>query len=202
MIFHCTRCRARVQLTDVARYTSWNPDEGLDYVHWFGRCAMCAWPGVLCAIVTGAADGDHDDPEQLYPVPPDRERKDLPPLVAESYREARVCAHGGVHIATAVMVRRTLEAVTKSFDPAAKNLHAGLRAMREQGVISEELFQWGDHLRFLGNIGAHPREGESVSERDAVDAMQFLEAIVETIYVLRPKFAEMMARRGAASPST
>jgi hypothetical protein len=26
--------------------------------------------------------------------------------------------------------------------------------------------------------------------------MQFLEAIVETIYVLRPKSAEMMARRG------
>ncbi len=169
-------------------------------VYWAGFCATCGWPGVLTAVATGRAEGDHSEPEQLYPEPPDRERKDLPPLVSESYREARVCAHTGAHIATAVMVRRTLEAVTRAFDPAAKTLHAGLRAMREQGVISDELFTWGEHLRFLGNIGAHPREGEAVSDQDAADAMQFLEAIVETIYVLRPKFAAMMARR--APPHT
>jgi hypothetical protein len=185
---------------DIARYTAWDPDEGSDIVHWFDGCAMCCWPGVLCAIVTGAADGDIAT-RNSSTGPPDRERKDLPPLVAESYREARVCAHGGVHIASAVMVRRTLEAVTKSFDPSAKTLNAGLRAMREQGVISDELFRWGDHLRFLGSVGAQPREGESVSERDALDAMQFLEAIIETIYVLRPKFAEMMARRGGVTTS-
>lgn len=168
----------------------------MNVMRWLGRCAICGRPGVLSALVTGPDPGDLTEPEQLYPVPPERQRKGLPALVAESYREARVCADGGVHIATAVMVRRTLEAVTKSFDSSARTLNGGLRAMREQGVISEELFRWGDHLRFLGNIGAHPHEGESVSERDALDAMQFLEAIIETIYVLRPKFAEMMARRG------
>lgn len=199
MIFDCSNCRARVQLTSVGTYTAWNSDECMDVTHWFGRCSLCAAPGVLRAYVTGP--DEHDDPEQLYPLAPDRSRKDLPTLVAESYREARVCAYAGAHIATAVMVRRTLEAVTRTFDIGAKTLNAGLRAMREQGVISEELLKWGDHLRFLGNTGAHPREGEVVSAQDAQDALQFLDAIIETIYVLRPKFAEMMARRAGSECS-
>jgi len=195
MIFSCTHCRARVQLTELATYRSWDPDDCMDFVYRFGRCAQCSKPGLLAWMITGPGPDDLAACEQFFPVVPDRARLDLPPLVAESYREAQVCTYTGAHIAAAVMVRRTLEAVTKSFDARATTLHAGLRAMREQGVISEELFRWGDHLRFLGNIGAHPRDGEVVDRSDATDAMQFLDAIIETIYVLRPRFAELIGRR-------
>ena len=94
----------------------------------------------------------------------------------------------------AVMVRRTLEAIAREFDPDAKTLFKGLHAMKVKGLISEELSQWGDALRFIGNLGAHPTDDE-VTKDDAQDAMEFLKAIVETIYDLRPKFKEMVARR-------
>jgi hypothetical protein len=93
------------------------------------------------------------------------------------------------------MVRRTLEAIGKEFDPKARRLFDGLRAMKDRGAISEELLQWGDQLRFLGNIGAHPT-ADVVTPEDGRDALEFLNAIAETIYHLRPKFQAMHKRRG------
>jgi hypothetical protein len=110
------------------------------------------------------------------------------------------CMAAGAWLAAAVMVRRTLEAIAREFDPSAKNLFSGLHAMKAKGLISEELSQWGDALRFIGNLGAHPTD-EEVSQADAQDAMEFLKAIVETIYDLCPKFKEMVARRQKDAPA-
>jgi hypothetical protein len=72
--------------------------------------------------------------------------------------------------------------------------------MHEQGVISAELLAWGDPLRFMGNVGAHPSE-TPVAEQDGTDALDFLNAIVETRYHLRPKFEELRARRDGSTAS-
>lgn len=66
--------------------------------------------------------------------------------------------------------------------------------LRAQGVISNELSSWGHELRFLGNVGAHPRDVH-VTRLDAEEAIEFLEAIIETIFHLRPKFQAMRDRR-------
>jgi hypothetical protein len=50
-------------------------------------------------------------------------------------------------------VRRTLEAIGRTFDGEARTLAKVLQTMKMQGLISEELAQWGDALRFIGNIG-------------------------------------------------
>ncbi len=120
----------------------------------------------------------------------------LPPKVDESFREALRCEAAGAPLATAVMVRRTLEAIGREFAADAKplTLFKALHAMKDKGLISDELAQWGDALRFIGNIGAHPTD-EVVTGLDAREALDFLVAIVETIYVLRPKFQAMKARR-------
>jgi hypothetical protein len=118
----------------------------------------------------------------------------LPPKVDQSFREALRCELAGAPLAAAVMVRRTLEAIGLEFAPNTKPLFKALHVMKDKGLISDELAQWGDALRFIGNIGAHPT-GEVVAAQDAREALDFLQAIVETIYVLRPKFQAMKARR-------
>ncbi|MGC3998040.1 MAG: DUF4145 domain-containing protein [Anaeromyxobacter sp.] len=118
----------------------------------------------------------------------------MPPRVEESFREATRCEVAGAPLATAVMVRRTLEAIGKEFAPDAKPLFRALHVMKDKGLISDELAQWGDALRFIGNIGAHPTD-DVVTSQDAREALDFLVAIVETIYVLRPKFQAMKVRR-------
>lgn len=193
MIFSCNQCNARVQMADEVEYTKFD-EEAIEHIYTLGRCSQCSSPGIVKTRT--ARDFDLNKPsEQLHPPVGLVQSSNIPPLVAESYREAKLCQKSRANIATAVMARRTLEATAQSFDPSARNLFEGLRAMKDQGVISEELFAWGDHLRFLGNIGAHPKEGEAVSTDDTRDLMQFLDAIIETIYVLRPRFEAMVARR-------
>jgi hypothetical protein len=99
------------------------------------------------------------------------------------------------------MIRRTLEAVAREFDSSSKSLFTGLASMRKQGVISDELSDWSEHLRFLGNISAHPTEHPSPSADDVHDAVDFLHAILETIYHYRPRFQSMKLRRTKASLS-
>jgi len=131
---------------------------------------------------------------QIYP--PVRRAVDykLPSKVEQAYQEALKCESAEAWLATAVMVRRTLEAVGREFDPSVRSPAAGLLAMKEKGIISEEIANWGDALRFLGNIGAHPSD-EEISAQDAKDALEFMGAIIETIYHLRPKFQAMKERR-------
>jgi uncharacterized protein DUF4145 len=198
----CTTCNARTQLEIEGQYDrSRDDEEGLPPRHYLlGRCVVCSAPAIVVTEQIGPMTWR---PQQLFPVQPRGIDAPLPPLVDQSYREAVTCSSAGASLATVVMVRRTLEAIGKQFKPDANRLFDGLKAMKEQGIISAELLDWGDHLRFLGNIGAHPSE-QVVSAEDGRDAMEFLEAIAETIFHLRPKFEAMKARRtkGKAKPGS
>lgn len=197
-LFRCPRCKAFVQLKVDGRH--FKPLENEEDPHtWllFGHCVRCNQAGIVEEIETGPDQWDREIGAQIYPPATRSIDFALPPLVEESFQEAIKCESIGAPLATAVMVRRTLEAIARQFDPSAKNLFRGLHAMKEKGLISEELAQWGDQLRFIGNIGAHPTDEDKVTMQDAREAVEFLNAIVETIYHLRPKFQAMQARRQA-----
>jgi hypothetical protein len=165
-----------------------------EIVSQMGHCVRCSQPGLVIQQQVGPDEWSHF---QLYPKILKKTDLVLPPRVNESFREAVLCESAGAWLATAVMVRRTLEAIAKEIDPSAKTLMNGLEALKKKGLISDELHQWGTELRFIGNIGAHPT-GDVIERQDANDAMEFLKAIVETIYHLRPKFQEMQRRRKKA----
>ncbi|WP_437894270.1 DUF4145 domain-containing protein [Sorangium sp. So ce124] len=183
----CPHCESLTQVEIIGR-------TDFDAYHYaFGKCVGCSCPGLV--------ELDCNDPSahtrrQVFPSTGSLDC-DLPAKVNESYQEAIRCQSAGAWIATAVMVRRTLEAIGREFDPKSKRLVDGLKSMREQGAISDELLQWGEELRFLGNIGAHPTD-DIVTSQDAEDAVEFVSAIIETIYHLRPKFQAMRERRKKA----
>lgn len=195
--FYCAGCRAGMQLiVESQREISVPGDPPARRL--YGHCVRCWAP----AIVDEEMESEHGESvwvnqRQLFPATdpsiPSIAFK-APRQVEVSLREARLTAAAGAWLATGVMIRRTLEAMARDFKPDAKTLFDGLKAMRAQGVISDELLEWGDHLRFIGNLSAHPTE-ESVTREDASDAMEFLDAILEIIYDLRPKFQAMKLRR-------
>jgi hypothetical protein len=153
-------------------------------------------------VFRGAAyDINEWNMQQVFPKPMRKSLPDgLPDRVEESYQEALRCWSADAVLATAVMVRRTLEAIAREFDPTVKSPAKGIDVLSKAGLISPELAEWGHALRFLGNIGAHPTE-HVVKPEDASDSLDFLDAIVETIYRLRPKFQAMKARRAQPQPS-
>jgi hypothetical protein len=194
----CTTCNARTQLLVDARHDVVPEEDGPKRFYELGHCAACSNPGI---VQNDQGNYGIWEEAQVFPVMSRGLEGPLPKLVEVSYREAVKCSSAEAWLATVVMVRRTLEAIGKEFKPEAKRLFDGLKAMKEKGIISDELLEWGHQLRFLGNIGAHPTE-EEVSPEDGRDAMEFLEAIAETIYHLRPKFEAMRARRAKKEASS
>lgn len=188
--FYCGNCRFWVGLVKLAVH-SVTGDDTLEHTYVFGHCIRCGSPGILDEFQRYL---DGPETSQLYPSSR-TVSSPLPPKVRESYEEAIRCEQAGVPIATAVMVRRTLEAIGRSFSPSSRTLYQGLERMAESGAISAEMKEWGDALRFLGNISAHPADDDAVTREEAREAMEFLDAIVETIYRLRPRFEAMKARR-------
>lgn len=194
--FWCDGCEGHAELMIVGT-TGYTDEDNDQHNVILGRCVKCGRPGV---VEGRASQRNLLDRTQLYPKiirKSDVDRVALPSRVGESFREAALCEGVGAWLATAVMVRRTLEAIAKEFDASVKTLVAGLDTLRTNGLISEELHQWGTELRFIGNIGAHATD-DVITRQDAQDAMEFLRAIVETIYLLRPKFQEMQLRRKKA----
>jgi hypothetical protein len=196
--FYCPRCQSRVQ----AKVDGWSydGDENLPDKYSLGRCVSCNQPALVVQSRSAAfLDVEVWEPgQQIFPRTIRSIEYKLPSKVEQAYKEALKCESAEAWLALAVMVRRTLEAIGREFDSNVRSPSTGLRAMKDKGVISEELWHWGEELRFLGNIGAHPSD-EVVSAEDGKDALEFLEAIIETIYHLRPKFQMMKERRAKST---
>jgi hypothetical protein len=184
--FFCTRCGLHVQLVVKSAPVFKIDADGDELRYMLGACVTCDSVGLVYDY-SDNSNGERSDPMQVYPALARPMDFNLPPKVHESYTEAMRCLAVGAWIATAVMVRRTLEAVGREFDPDSKQLFKGLRSLRDKGV------------RFLGNIGAHPTD-DVIEPQDARESVEFLAAIIETIYFLRPKFQAMRTRREKAPP--
>jgi hypothetical protein len=152
-------------------------------------CPTCSRPSVFSREIFGSIeDGDVSDYFRLYPPDKRQLTYQIPMAVKASYDEAVRCERAGAWMATATMARRALEAVAREYVPSGRNeLFSAIRKMHEDGIISEELQRWANGLRFLGNLGAHPT-ATSVSAEDATFALDFLQALLEILYDLRPNF--------------
>ena len=208
-ITYCATCKAQTRTTVLFATEGQDDDEIHSERLLFCRCPSCASPFLLSQLFreteidNGVFERDWVSTSVLYPPPSRTIPADLPQLVSTGYREAIRCEEAEAWLATAVMVGRTLEAVAVAETGSKTMLAKGWKEMQEQGIISAELASWGDELRYLRNIAAHPTDKE-VTSQDAREALDFLEAIIETIYVLRVRFAQMKARRapkGGAPPS-
>jgi hypothetical protein len=159
----------------------------------FASCSQCKKPSVFYREDMG----DGFENENYYRVYPAEDRHlgfALPKIVRDSYEEAVRCDSARTPTACVVMVGRTLEAVCKEFDPGTKNILRGLKSMYDKGLISQEILEWSNELRVLRNLGAHATR-QSIDRTDARGALDFLQAILEILYDLRPKFEQFRRRR-------
>ena len=112
---------------------------------------------------------------------------DVPVGVAEVIAEAERCLSVNSPRAAAVMFRGALaEMVTDRGSDAAKSKHslaAQLKQMSVDGNLDATLSDWADHVRVLGNAGAHPNELEPVTTDEAKDLSRLVNALVEYLYI-------------------
>ena len=136
-----------------------------------------------------------------------RDASALPATVAVEYTKAqRVRGIDADYFA--VGIRRTLEAVcTERGVPRQNNrdsLYARLERLAQAGGLPDTFVEMADHLRDLGNLGAHP--GDFAVDKDDVDvAAEFMEAILEYLYRAPRQLEavrERLQRRRASAAGT
>lgn len=190
--FVCPRCGEPATSELLGRATAYNDHWDIPTEFAFLQCSRCQSPLVQWREDYGGGF-ENDSPAFMYPEP--RQLSfDIPNALRDGFDEARRCFDAKVYTATLVMVRRTLEGTCQDQGATKRTLAASLKELESQGKIDGLLAEWADLLRVVGNEGAH-FTGASASRQDAEDALEFAEALLDHIYVLRKRFDEFKARR-------
>jgi hypothetical protein len=70
-----------------------------------------------------------------------------------------------------------------------------LQELASNGVITKDLKEWADVVRWVGNDAAHPSKDE-VNKEDAEDILKLAEQFLHVIYVAPAIAKERRAKRG------
>jgi hypothetical protein len=191
MVYHCSHCEKHTNFRAIKVHIL--PTESPPEEYTFASCEVCKNPALF--LREDMSDGfERDAYYRVYPPHSRHIGYLLPKVVRASYEEAVRCENGRSWIACVVMVGRTLEAVCVEYDSKTRNMAGTLKAMLTNGAISQELFDWANELRVIRNYGAHATDQE-ITEQNAREALDFLQALLEIFYELRPKFKAMKERR-------
>jgi hypothetical protein len=96
------------------------------------------------------------------------------------------------------MCRKCLEAICHHHGIMKGNLKSKLAIINQQGIIDARLHSWTDGLRLVANDAAHEFDIEVLLE-DAKDSIDFIEAVISYIFILRKRFEEFQQRRKTLS---
>jgi hypothetical protein len=196
---YCFECEAQVRFKIVHVHNRRGLDDCPEE-YTLAACSVCGEPSLFyrqeLSLQREILEIDLPQFNRLYPTSPRVIDFDVPEAVGRSYDEA--CAAESTHLAmaAAVMVGRALEATCKHFDPRSRSIADGLQRMKAAGLLSEELYEWASELRVLRNEAAHASQS-GVDETEASEALDFLQAILEIIYEIRPKFQRFKDRRAS-----
>jgi len=165
------------------------------------QCRICNYP-LLGKVKVWQVDSDlwefGNYASRLWPDPETEVDNAIPEIARNSLIEAEVCFKARAYSACAVMCGRAIEGVCKHHDSNIKNLADGLQKLRNDGVIDERIFNWGEALRKNRNLSAHATT-ERLSEEDARDLLDFSFAICNYVFVLKEKFDRFQKRQADAA---
>jgi len=170
------------------------------------ECTLCERPTLVQELVS--YHFDFDDVEGrvrkvesaetviLYPQAPTRTILiDLPQTVEKAYRTALDVQTSPN--AFAVLAGRTLEAACNHEKAPGRDLASKLNHLANSGHIPQTLGEMAQQLRLLRNLGAHDAEDE-VNQDDVPIILDFLEAILEYLYIAPAKINAVKARLAKA----
>jgi hypothetical protein len=195
MIVECGDCGAYVDAVAIASYTSYEEPTQTTGKYSFLKCPRCERPFIMLQT-DGDGILDDDTPTKIYPQLDTGLSYLLPHSITRSFFEAQRCYNAKAYTATAVMCRKTLQAIAEEHKIRSRNLAKALEEMKNQEIIEQRLFEWADALRISGNQAAHDVES-TISAQDARDILDFTKALLEYVFTFRDKFEKWKKRKQA-----
>jgi Domain of unknown function (DUF4145) len=139
----------------------------------------------------------------VYPIgtPNEQVETDVPPEIAEDFREALRCEWIKAYKACVVMCGRAVQASVIALGAKGGTLVLQIDDLAQNGIITEPLRRFAHAVRLTRNIGAHPdKDGlKDVIEKDAADMIEFTREFLHHVYVMP---AKLKARFSEPAPQT
>ncbi|MFM9951719.1 MAG: DUF4145 domain-containing protein [Saprospiraceae bacterium] len=194
---NCPHCHKYTELTRLIKATgasingreiefqiSWYKSETKE-TWWIGKCNSCQNP----VLVLNEGDKIFPYPQ---PIPTDSR---VPTEIKKDMDEAKLCFLVGAFKASVVMSRRVIQAtcIDKGASPK-KLLHEQIKEITDIGLITQDLKNWANEVRQVGNSGAHPNL-YSIEKKDAEDILELAEQFIYVIYVVPAIANESRIRR-------
>lgn len=138
--------------------------------------------------------------EVLRSYPPQRidfEPKGIPARIVKTFNEALSCHAENLHVAAAIMIRRTLEELCEEKKTTGANLKDRIASLQSSVVLPKELFTALDDLRLLGNDAAHieAKTYDSVGQAEIEVAIELTKEVLKAVYQLDDLVARLRALR-------
>lgn len=200
MIMLCGHCGNKTSLVSRGGYEHKEPAWDFENDKWVSKktswqvfeCLTCSKP-TLIEYDFGLDETDIDNWKDIviYPTS-DTPLTNLPQKIERAYTAA-IKVKNIEPNACAVLVGRTLEAACNHEEAQGRSLAQKLNYLAENGRIPNTLAVMARQLKELRNLGAHDAEDE-VTEQDVPIILDFLEAILEYLYVAPAKINAVQAR--------
>jgi hypothetical protein len=117
-----------------------------------------------------------------WPLPETNLSSDIPNEIANAFSEANTALSTNCPRASAVMARRTLEAITVEKGETIGNLANRLDALNKKGILLPTLSEWAKEVRLVGNQGAHFDPIQPVTTDDAKQLLVFVRELLKHLY--------------------
>lgn len=127
------------------------------------------------------------DSELIASFPPERitfDTENIPQGVTQKLEEAITCYANRCYVASAIMVRRTLEEICADRGATGDNLWKRVKNLRNKIVISEGLIEGMGNLILLGNDAAHveARTYEKIDKDEVQLSIEITKQILQAVY--------------------
>ncbi|WP_111956532.1 DUF4145 domain-containing protein [Chryseobacterium lathyri] len=163
------------------------------------RCPRNECNGHLFFIMNNFSDLIFTSPSDTIPF----DQENIPSNIAEAFREAIICHSNNCFIASAIMIRKTLEEICEEREAEGKNLFVRLKDLGTKILIPKELIDAMDELRLLGNDATHieAQTFNEIGKNEIEISIEFTKEILKAVYQYESLLSKLRNLK-ATRPST
>jgi hypothetical protein len=116
----------------------------------------------------------------------DFDPKGIPERIVNTFSGSLACHAENIHVAAAIMIRRTLEELCEDKKATGSTLKDRIGALQSTVVLPKELFVALDDLRLLGNDAAHieAKTYDSIGPAEIEVAIELTKEVLKAVYQL------------------
>lgn len=165
---------------DIHTYIRTSQGESISNYLGIRKCPNEKCSGHLFFITNSSKEVLITSPSETIPF----EKENIPEKVLRAFEEAIKCHSNSCFIASAIMIRKTLEEICIDRNATGTNLYKKLEDLGGKILIPRELLTGMNELRLLGNDAAHieAQTFAEIGKEEIEVSLEFSKEILKAVY--------------------